>query len=234
MKFTWSRPTWSTVLKGILLALWVACIFSIYAYMHGHHIPVRAIPGEIRHAALAAGAWGPLILIGAYLAVTVIPFPTAALAIISGTVFGPVKGSLVVLVGVNLASWLSFYLGRFFGRHFVAEHESGWIKKYDELMGERGLFVVMAMRLLFVPFDYVSMGSGMTRITFRQYAIGTLLGTLPHTVTFVVLGGSFTDPRGWVLFAILFLLSGGLAYLAHRSNWAQHHVLKEIKTTKFE
>lgn len=229
------RPIhWQHALKGFLLLLWAACIFGVYYFLHTQHVTLRQLPKFLHLFVAGAGPMGFLIILAAYLAVTVIPFPTVALAVISGSVYGKFWGTLLVVIGLNTASAVSFYLGRFFGRHWVSEHEKGWVKKYDDLMGEQGFYLVLIMRLVLVPFDYVSLGSGMTKITFRQYMLGTILGSLPNTVTFVVLGDAFTDPRAWILFAFLFTVSVGLAWWARQSRWAKKHIFKPIEPQTFE
>ncbi len=229
---TWpSRATWLRIIVGVL---WMTLIVWTYEILRHLGVPIRLLPHFLRTELQHAGLFAPGMLVVAYVAATVIPFPTAALAVIAGTVFGPVWGSLVALIGLNVASAVSFYIGRFFGRHFVSTHEHGWIKRLDDLMAEQGALLVLLMRLVFMPFDYVSLGSGMTRISFRQYMLGTVLGSLPNTITFVVLGDAFADPRTWIFFVILLAVTFVLAGVAFHSPWAKSHIFRKTKESPFE
>ncbi len=80
--------------KIVLLIFWGLCIFTIYWLLDAFQIPVRKLPIWIKQEVLHAGPWGPLIVLVSYVVVTVIPFPTAALALVSGTIYGPLYGSL--------------------------------------------------------------------------------------------------------------------------------------------
>jgi uncharacterized membrane protein YdjX (TVP38/TMEM64 family) len=51
------------------------------------------------------------------------------------------------------------------------------------------------MRLTYLPFDLVGYSSGMCNIKHKDFALGTLIGTLPGLTTFVFLGRSVTDFR---------------------------------------
>ena len=68
--------------------------------------------------------------------VVIIPFPTAALAIMPVRCMGW-WGDVLVVVSLNAASWLSFGF-KFFGRHFVRESHGKWVKRFDEWMQEDG------------------------------------------------------------------------------------------------
>jgi uncharacterized membrane protein YdjX (TVP38/TMEM64 family) len=214
-------------LKLGLLIGYVAVIVGVYAGLHFAGIPFRDVPGILQKQLERAGAFGPVLLILFYAISTVIPFPTAAIAVLGGVLYGPWMGGIAVIIGVNTAASISFVLARYFGRHFVSEYERDWVKKYDDLLSSQGLYAVMAMRLLFFPFDVVSIGSGLTRMRYRQYIIGTFLGSLPHAISFVVLGNSFDSPRSWVFVGVLMLACIGIAALLHRSKWAKEHLFKK-------
>ncbi len=214
-------------LKGLLLVLWVLLIVGVYGFLHTHDIRIRAIPRFIRTEVLAAGWWGPFVIIGLYFASSFLFFSKAALDVVTGTIYGPWWGSLVVLIGINLASTIVFFLGRYFGRHFVQTHEHGWIRRHDELLKTEGFITVLIMRLFLFPFDPVSLGCGMSAMTFRAFAWATFFGSLPGTVTFVVLGDAIAEPEGWFLFGILFLISLGLALWLQRSRLGKRLLSKK-------
>ncbi len=208
-------------LKLVLLVAWGVLILGVFAWLHAHHIRLHALPKIIRHEVLEAGAWGPVVLFFVYLLSTIIPFPTAALALIAGSIYGPFQAFVLVLISLNAASTVSFFLGRFFGRHFLHEHERGLVKEYDELMRNNGFLAVTIMRLVLVPHDIVSIASGMSVMRYRAFALGTFIGTLPPIVTFVVLGDEFFNPLAWILFGSVFAVSVVIAFFIKRSPVSQ-------------
>ncbi len=217
------------LLKIAILVMYLAVIAGTYLFLHIQGISVRDVPGIVSEQVKAAGVFGPFMLILFYAISTIIPFPTFSIAIIGGALFGPWIGSLAVIFGVNLAGTISFFLARYLGRHFVTEHERGWVKKYDDLLTEQGMFAAMAMRLLFFPYDAISIGCGLTRMSYRQYALGTFLGTFASTVSFVVLGEAFTTPASLAFFFVLMAGSIAVAFLLRRSEWAQKYIFVKPK-----
>lgn len=201
------KPTASTIIKAALLAVYLACFLGASWYLHSHGLRVRDVAILIREAIFMAGWLGPLVILVCYFGQTIIPFPTVGLAIISGTLYGPVWGTVLAMTGLIVSGSISFWIGRYFGRHFINEHEKGWIKKYDDMLKGKGFFTVLFMRLFMFPFDFASLGCGMTQMSFRQYVYGTFLGVIPSTITAVVLGQAFHRPQSWLLFGVLFSIT---------------------------
>ncbi|HEU0050684.1 MAG TPA: TVP38/TMEM64 family protein [Patescibacteria group bacterium] len=220
------RPRVVTILRAVLLVLWGACLFGLYWFLHQHGIRLRHFPELIRTELLRAGSFGPLLVIGLYVASTIFLFTKGSIDIVAGLVYGPVFGSLFILIGLNIAAALAFWFGRFFGAHFVQLHEKGWLKKYDEILQEEGFMTVLFMRLFLFPFDLVSIGCGMSRMSFRQYVFGTLIGSIPSTVTLVALGGTLEHPRSWGIFILLVIFFAGLALLLRRLPWVKETLYK--------
>lgn len=229
MRIRLERADW---LKLALLAMYLCVVGGTYAFLHVQDIAVRDVGRIVATHVAAAGAFGPFMLILFYLLSTVIPFPTFSIAILGGALFGPWVGSVAVLVGVNAAASVSFFLARYFGRHFVSEYERGWVKKYDELLTEQGLYATMVMRLLFFPFDVVSIGCGLTKMPYRQYLVGTMLGALPSAVSFVVLGEALATPASFAFFGVLMSMTIAIAIWLRRSPWAKKRIFVEPKEPK--
>ncbi|MBI5414569.1 TVP38/TMEM64 family protein [Candidatus Peregrinibacteria bacterium] len=109
--------------------------------------------------------------------------------------------------GMFLSAILSFGLGRLLGREWVAEHESERLKRFDAAVKERGFFTVFLIRLLiFLPFDPVNIGSGLSSIRFKHYFWATLLGVWPEALYEIFIGNSFSNPKNliWVAALVLF------------------------------
>ncbi|MEI7512901.1 MAG: VTT domain-containing protein [Candidatus Uhrbacteria bacterium] len=211
-------------LKIWVLVAYVIVIVGVYVAMNIAGVHFNQLPEVMRQLISHAGVFGPFLLILFYIISTIIPFPTAALAALGGALFGPWLGATLVVIGVNTAACISFWMARYLGRHFVSENERGWVKKYDDTLSSQGFYAVLAMRVLFFPFDVVSIGCGLTRMSYREYALGTFLGSLPTAISFVVLGQSFDSPGAWILFAVLMIGTVIAGVLIHRSDWAKKHL----------
>lgn len=191
---------WFTVVAGFL---WLTLIGCTFFWMEAHQVTVRALPRIVREIVHGYGPLGPLVLIALYLARSFLFIPASVLTIVSGTVFGPFWGSILNVIGENASATISFFLGRIFGRRFIREHETAWLKKYDELLTKDGFVPILLMRFFLFPFDIVNIGSGMTGIPYRSYAVATFLGLLPAIITFTVLGNAANNPRSLIVFGCL-------------------------------
>lgn len=211
----------ATLLKIVAALLWAGAAYYLYCWVDQTNVPLRYIPRYIKELIHTYGAWGPLALIVLHGIRTVVFVPTTALILVSGSLYGPMWGTVINLAGANISAAFAFALGRFFGRRFVKEHEHGWVRKYDELLTKEGFFTILAMRLLFFPFDVVNYLSGMSGITYRQFALATFLGIIPATVTVTVLGGAFDNPRAYVVFGGLMIATILSVVAMRRSKWVK-------------
>ncbi|MCZ8058455.1 MAG: VTT domain-containing protein, partial [Microcystis sp. LE19-12.2C] len=75
------------------------------------------------------------------------------------------------------------------GREYTAKKFQGKWQAIDAEMQQGGLFYMFAIRLLpIIPYGIVNFVAGLTSIRFRDYFIGTLLGTVPGILPFVMMG----------------------------------------------
>jgi uncharacterized membrane protein YdjX (TVP38/TMEM64 family) len=117
-------------------------------------------------------------------------FPATLLTVASGLVFGPWLGIVFTIVGENASANVAFGLARWLGRDWIGAHAYGTILRWDRRLRENALVGVLLMRLVYLPFDAVNYGCGLSSMRHRDYFIGTFLGILPGLVSFVLLGGA--------------------------------------------
>lgn len=142
------------------------------------------------------GSLGPLLVIVAYIASTVIFVPGSALTIGSGTLFGLQTGFLVVFVGANLGALCSFLLARSFLRDKVAAWAAVHPKfrSLDKAIGRQGFKMVLLTRLSPVfPFVLLNYFLGLTAVRTGAYVGATLLGMLPGIFLYVYIGAAARD-----------------------------------------
>jgi uncharacterized membrane protein YdjX (TVP38/TMEM64 family) len=148
-------------------------------------------------------------------------FPGSLLAATSGLIFGPLYGILYTLIGENISANVSFLVGRYFGSSLMKHigSKSKLIPYLECGFRETGFLTVLTMRLIYLPFDLVGYVSGLADIRQRDFALGTLIGTIPGLIVFVLLGSGLTDYRHLILAGIIFV--AGWAF----SRWLKkrHH-----------
>jgi uncharacterized membrane protein YdjX (TVP38/TMEM64 family) len=177
---------------GILLVLVAAAAVAALLF------PLPPVE-EIRSYFGTAGWWGPAAFILGYAVLTLAPVPKNVLSVAAGLVFGFAGGIAVVFIAAILGSVAAFWLGRWLGREAVEKFTGARVEKVDKLLRRRGLAAMIGARLVPVlPFTAINYTAGLTSTRWWPYFLGTAIGILPGTVSFVTLGAFGLQP-GWQL-----------------------------------
>ncbi|MBI5248740.1 MAG: FAD-containing oxidoreductase [Desulfomonile tiedjei] len=139
------------------------------------------------------GVWGPIFLAGIYVLAAVLFLPGSVLTLGAGFLFGVPEGLLTVWIGANLGAFAAFLVGRTIAREWVAQKVKGNAKfaAIDDALGREGFKVVLLLRLSPVfPFDFLNYALGLTKVSFRNYALASLIGMLPGTLMYVYFGSA--------------------------------------------
>lgn len=128
--------------------------------------------------------------------------PASLIAIMAGAAFGLVWGVAISAASTMLGGWLAFLLSRSFLRgfiaHFIRRHPA--MVRLDQGMTQEGWRLVMLLRVSpIMPFAITSYGLGLTRISQRDFLLGTL-ASLPSLAGYVAIGAlgqqGFTPEKG--------------------------------------
>lgn len=170
---------------------------------------------DVREVVDGAGAWGAVLFVVVYAALTVAFVPGVIGSTAAGLLFGAALGSGLVVVGATLGATGAFLLSRALGRDAVVTLVGGGLDRVDRFVGSRPFRSVLALRLLpILPFNLVNYGAGLTAIGWRPYVAGTALGVVPGTVLFVAFGSSLEQPGSarfwWSLAGLVALTVVGL------------------------
>jgi len=146
-------------------------------------------PDQIQLWLRQSGIWAPIIFIAIYTIATLLILPSTVLNLTSGAIFGPWLGTLWTSIAAIVAAVVAFAFTRTWGRQFVVEKLGSRLQAVDAEMMAGGLFYMFAIRLQpILPYGLVNFAAGLTAISFRDYFIGTALGTVPGVLPFVMLG----------------------------------------------
>ena len=173
--------------SGILL-LTIICLVATAgaAYLLG-----GINPAQLQTWLRQAGIWAPILYIIIYIIATILILPSTALNLTGGAIFGPWMGTLWTSIAAVIAAVVAFSFTRTVGREWVAQKLAGRWQAMDAEIRQGGLFYMFAIRLLpIIPYGLVNFAAGLTSVSFRDYIWGTVLGTLPGVLPFVLLGSS--------------------------------------------
>jgi len=138
----------------------------------------KALVGKLDVLVQAAGPLGPIVFVLIY-AIGVLFLPATPFTIAGAVIFGKFHGMLYNLASDTLGASISFFLGRYF-LHGVArgflETRMPWL---DRKAADDGFSVIFYLRIFWFPFIVLNYAAGATRIRFRDYLLGTVLGVLP-------------------------------------------------------
>ncbi len=122
--------------------------------------------------------------------------PGAILTLGAGYLFGPVNGTLIIVVATGVGASIAFMLARGVGGSALHARltRRPKVAAIIKSVSDGGCQTVLLTRLVpFFPFKLSNYVFGLTAVRFRDFAIGTFLGIVPLTVTNVLAGSLAGD-----------------------------------------
>ncbi|HQP10172.1 MAG TPA: VTT domain-containing protein, partial [Candidatus Omnitrophota bacterium] len=96
--------------------------------------------------------------------------PKDVLRIACAVLFGPYVSTIFVWTGEMVNAPIMFYLSRFLGRAYVQRRLGGNMQSLDKMQGDTSVLGAIAWRINpLVPFRFVDLGYGLTRMPFKKY-----------------------------------------------------------------
>ncbi|MGB9754857.1 TVP38/TMEM64 family protein [Roseiflexus castenholzii] len=220
--------------KAAAAAIWIALAGGFWGY--------AAISGSTPAATLQAlvdllrSPIGPLIYILIYTLRPLALFSAVVVSLAGGAIWGPVWGTVFVVIGSNMSATLAYGFGRVLERGVMPDDvaNGGIAGRYAERLRTNAFAATLVMRLIYLPYDLVNYLAGFLRVPYRPFLLGSILGALPGTLTFVlagaaldlddVLAGRFSvsvvNPWSLAFSAVLFAGGLGVARMLRRHQQA--------------
>ena len=175
-------------MKRNLLLLTIVCIAlaALAGYSLGWLNPTR-VQALIR----PAGFWAPLVYVALYIVATSLLLPSTPLNITGGILFGLGFGMLWTGIAAIVAAALSFAFARTLGQAWITQKMIGRWQAMDAEVRRGARFYMFAVRLLpIIPNGLINYGAGVTSISFKDFMIGTVPGTVLGILPPVLIGSS--------------------------------------------
>ncbi len=200
------RRKWiSTVSLIVLLVLTVGLTVLFWNYFSSNN------ETDFREYMERFGVAAPLIFLLAQMLQIFLPLlPGEVMEISAGYLFGAVKGTLLCLVGVGLASAAVFWLVRKFGR-IILDLYFDVDKLYEKKLFSSETRIKRLIFLLFflpgTPKDLLTFFAPLSRITLPEFLWISMIARIPSIVSSTV-GGHFLVEGNYGYAAAVFLITG--------------------------
>jgi uncharacterized membrane protein YdjX (TVP38/TMEM64 family) len=111
-----------------------------------------------------------------------------------GLLFGTLAAWPLALAGVTLAALAQMAVARRLAKDHAGQLLPKRVRGLEEFLQRSGTVAVMESRIVpFLPYGVVNYAAGLTRLGYREMAVGTLIGAAPKVFAYVALGGSITN-----------------------------------------
>ncbi|MEM9587155.1 MAG: VTT domain-containing protein [Planctomycetota bacterium] len=106
--------------------------------------------------------------------------PKTAVLIAAGVLFGPVTGSLLMVVTATLAATVNFGIGRWWLNDWIQGHPKPSIRLARVLAGEAGVGVHLLFRLAPIPTSVISYTMGAAGARLAPFLVAAAMGVVPQ------------------------------------------------------
>ncbi|MCX8128970.1 MAG: TVP38/TMEM64 family protein [Clostridia bacterium] len=122
-------------------------------------------------------------------------FPFSVMVILGGNIFGFTNALVYSMISAFLSASFAFYISRFAGKDFVQKLLKGRMEKLDLKIERHGLKIIFLMRISSIfPFDILNFTAGLSKVKYRDFILGTIIGIAPETFSLSYLGKNLDNP----------------------------------------
>jgi uncharacterized membrane protein YdjX (TVP38/TMEM64 family) len=165
-------------------------------------------PRMLKAEVVRWGAFGPVAYITLYAVGPSFLLPGAVMTLAGGLAFGALWGAIWSLMGANLGALIAFAAGRFLGKKMVERTFGGRFQDLLDRLVRNGFYITLYLRLVpVIPYNAFNLLAGASPIAFRDYLWASMIGMIPGTVLFALLGDALWHPISPRFFLALALIS---------------------------
>jgi uncharacterized membrane protein YdjX (TVP38/TMEM64 family) len=184
--------------KNTLVKL-AAILLIVTALLALNHFVFKVTPISLRDWVLSFGMVAPII----YVILNVIRpftlFPISVLSLAGGLAFGVIWGTVYTVFSGTIGAILSFYIAKHLGSRWLRNKTDApsRVVQWQNQLKDKGFLYILLLRIIpILNFDLVSYVAGVSKLKLRSYIFATMLGVLPGTLAYNLLGDSFIKGNG--------------------------------------
>lgn len=177
-----------------ICSLIVLVVLGVSLLWMSFHLDLPS-PVEMRKIILSYGWAGWLVFIGVTVAIAITPIPITMPALVAGSLYGLVEGTLLSFSGVMLGSWVGYWLARLVGQRITLQllgRHRFIVQKY---LSNAGFWAMCTVKLMpGLPYWPVNYGAGALGVRQYTFISATFLASIPGQISLVALGAFAVKP----------------------------------------
>ena len=188
------RPSSATVEKPARRVRWLLVLLLLLGlvalrFAGREHLEPRAALSLLR--SLQQQGWALPAFLALYVILTTALVPAALLHMVAGAAWGLPMGLAINVLACNGVACLQFWAARRLGRGRMARLLArSRLSTFDGVAAREGLRAAISVRAFPFPFVAVNVTGGLSSLRLRDFALGTLIGTLPLIAIYTALADS--------------------------------------------
>lgn len=178
---------------GLKIAVFLIVILAIVCIGLFTDVSRHLSPENLKGYLALAGPYAPILFITAFIAGFFLRIPGFIFIILGVIVFKRLPAIVYSFIAITLGTSLTFLIARFFLHDTVARIEIRGVKNLNEKAAQRGFLTVLCLRLIFFLIPPLNWVLGVTKVKYRDYLFGTMLGVAPGVLIIALVFGDIKN-----------------------------------------
>lgn len=204
------------VVKGLLM---IVSLVALGYALNALGLAEALDTAWLDHEVVGRGLTGMALFVGTGILLTGAGLPRQLVAFGGGYAFGLVEGTLLALAAQTLGCAVAFLYARLLGRSMIQKRFGPRVRRIDSVL--RGHPFSMTLLIRFLPVGSnlaTNLAAGVSSVGALPFIAGSMIGYLPQTIIFALLGTGVQVDQGFRigLSAALFVASALLGVGLYR------------------
>ena len=172
-----------------LIVAFLGTIVALHASGAFGSLEAESLQNWVRRA----GAWGGVGFVAAYAFLQPLGVRSLFFLLSAPLIWSAPSAVLLSWIGAVVASVIAFGFARFVARDWAQIRAPARLRRFDERLADDGFRTVTLLRLLFYTTPALQFALGVSRVRFRPFLFGTMVGVLPFTLLMTLLGAELSE-----------------------------------------
>ena len=145
------------------------------------------------------GDFAPIIYLLLASILPIFLFPPGIFSAIGGYLFGFTHGFILSIISAMIYTSVMFLISRYFASDYVEKYSAKKLskKQYDTIFGisenKLTIFLIIYRLIPVLPNSVICYSYGLTRISFKKYFIGNIIGLIPGKMIWLHFGTTLNN-----------------------------------------